>query len=389
MTGAGAMIGAGSPAVHLVHGMGTDMAAPSWPAITAEEAATVVAQFPAAGPLEHVHWHSPRPFSAAALIETGQGMFLLKRHHRRMRTPDQLGAEHRFIAHLRTRITVPEVMTLAASDSGALARGDWTYELHRKAPGVDLYRDRPSWTPFLSLAQARAAGVALAQLHRASQGFDAPARPPQPLVASFTILPDPDPIAAAERYVAARPALAAFLAPRPWRRELASLFSALGDGLQPRLAAQPALWTHNDWHPSNLLWEAEEVRTVIDFGLADRTCALHDLAIAIERSGVAWLALGQGADAAIGQPEAACALLAGYAATTAFGAEDRATLVRLLPLVHLEFALSEVAYFAGVLGDMSAAALAWDGYLIGHAAWFLSEPGQAFLRRIADAEHGA
>jgi hypothetical protein len=34
---------------------------------------------------------------------------------------------------------------------------------------------------------------------------------------------------------------------------------------------------------------------VFDFGLADRSCAAHDLAIAIERTAFAWLELGGGA----------------------------------------------------------------------------------------------
>ena len=55
------------------------------------------------------------------------------------------------------------------------------------------------------------------------------------------------------------------------------------------------LWTHNDLHPSNLFWSNAgrdaEVTAVIDFGLCDRTNAVHDLAHAIERSMVDWLAL--------------------------------------------------------------------------------------------------
>jgi len=62
------------------------------------------------------------------------------------------------------------------------------------------------------------------------------------------------------------------------------------------------------------------------------------------------------------------------------------TLLALLPLVHVEFALSEVDYFAGLLNDPAQAGLAWDGYLIGHADWFASAAGQAFL---ADVRRGA
>ena len=43
-----------------------------------------------------------------------------------------------------------------ATGAIAVVRGDWTYELHRRSPGIDLYRDRVSWTPFLSHPHAHA-----------------------------------------------------------------------------------------------------------------------------------------------------------------------------------------------------------------------------------------
>ncbi len=366
--------------------MGTAMEAPTWPAITAEEAEAVLVRFPGVL-MTGLHWHSPRPFSAATLVHTTLGAFLLKRHHRSVRTVEGLAEEHAFIAHLAgAGVSVPEVMA-TAEGATAVASGAWSYELHRAAPGADLYRDRLSWTPFASYAHAHAAGVTLATLHEAARSFTAPARRSQPLVASFTILPAADPIAAAEAYVADRPALAAFLAPRPWRRELARLFEALGQGLAQLLAEQAPLWTHNDWHPSNLLWANDgSVRTAFDFGLADRTCAVHDIATAIERTAVRWLDLGQGADD-IGDPEAALALLAGYATTAPLGRAAIAAVLRVLPLVHLEFALSEIDYFTAVVEDPASAALTWDGYLIGHAEWFLSTLGQDFLRAIEAGAH--
>jgi Ser/Thr protein kinase RdoA (MazF antagonist) len=370
-------------AEHRVHGVGMALEAPTWPAITRPEAEAILARFPGAGRLVGLRWHSPRPFSAATLLQTSRGEFLLKRHHVRLRAPASLAQEHAFIAHLRAAgLPVPEIMA-SADRSGVIAQGDWTYELHRKAPGVDLYRDRVSWTPFLSHGHAYAAGAALARLHRAAGSFAAPARETQPLVASLTILPAPDPLAAAAAYVADRPALAAYLADRPWRRELARLFAALGDGLSERLAGQPTLWTHNDWHPSNLLWTSEgEVCSIIDFGLATRTSALHDLATAIERTAIEWLRVGEGADDTIADPAAAREILAGYASVLPLGAADVETVCRLLPLVHVEFALSEVDYFAGIVSAPQDAAVAWEDYLIGHAEWFLSAPGRDFLRQI-------
>lgn len=363
--------------------MGTALEAPTWPAITHAEAEAILARFPAAGRPTALLWHSPRPFSAAALVETPEGAFLLKRHHQALRTPAALAEEHAFLAHLRAAgLAVPDIVA-ATDGAGAIAQGEWTYELHRQSPGADLYRDRPSWTPFLSLDHAFAAGEALARLHLAARDFAAPSRGAHPLVASFTIIPARDPVAAAEAYVAARPALAAFLTGKPWRSELARLFGKLGGGLSARVERQPPLWTHNDWHPSNLLWSAAgAVSTIFDFGLATRTCALHDLATAIERTAIPWLDASHGR----GDAQAALALLSGYRTVLPLSDVDIETIRRLLPLVHVEFALSEIDYFAGIVGDHDQALLAWDGYLIDHAEWFMGVAGRAFLDEI---ENGA
>lgn len=293
------------------------------------------------------------------------------------------------MAHLRgAGLAVPDVLR-ATDGASAMALGEWSYELHRQAPGIDLYRDRQSWTPFLSPDHAFAAGVALAQLHRAAAGFDAPVRGAHPLVSSFTILPAVDPLAAAEAYVAARPAVAAFLADLPWRSELARLFAALGEGLAPRLAEQPALWTHNDWHPSNLLWSAQgAVSSIFDFGLSTRNCALHDLATAIERTVIPWLTLDQGRLAEPADVDGALALLAGYRSVLPLAPAEIDTLLRLLPLVHVEFALTEIDYFFGILADREGAMLAWQAYLVGHADWFLSGAGQGFLAQLREGVVG-
>jgi len=162
----------------------------------------------------------------------------------------------------------------------------------------------------------------------------------------------------------------------PWHREL-----------QPHLARQTPLWTHNDWHGSNLLWSTgaadAQVSGVLDFGLADRTFALFDLATAIERSCIPWLDLDSGGDAPafLDQVDA---LLAGYRSARPLSADDIRTLVALLPVVHVDFALSEVAYFQGVVGSSASADVAYHTYLIGHARWFAGSQGQALLGHLRE-----
>src|SRR5690606_34632709 len=85
---------------HLVHGMGTALETPVWPAITDAEAARVVQHFPDAGGFQALQWHSPRPFSAAALVKCGAGRLFLKRHHPRLRSMAALNEEHGFVRHV-------------------------------------------------------------------------------------------------------------------------------------------------------------------------------------------------------------------------------------------------------------------------------------------------
>lgn len=369
---------------HLVHGMGTALETPVWPAITDAEAARVVQHFPSAGGFQALQWHSPRPFSAAALVECGAGLLFLKRHHPRLRSMAALNEEHGFVRHLQAQgLSVP-LMYRAHDGDMVLADGPWVYELHDQGRGADLYRDRLSWTGFLNDRHSFAAGAALARLHHAARGYDAPDRGPYPLVASAQILTAADPLLAADRYIYARPAVAAYLQGRNWRACLAKIWTELGGGLYPAIAQQPRLWTHGDWHPSNLLWAADgTVSTVLDFGVAAPSFALHDLAMALERSVIPWLGMNDGQLTEAADVDAAVALLAGYHSIHPLSTADIALVLRLLPLVHVEFALSEVDYFAGILRDDAAADLAWDGYALGHAHWFLSDQGQHFLRSLA------
>ena len=118
------------------------------------------------------------------------------------------------------------------------------------------------------------------------------------------------------------------------------------------------LWTHNDWHASNLLWQHDAVSAVLDFGLSDRTSALHDLATAIERNMVRWLDLPNASDPV--DYAALDALLEGYQSVTPLQPWERKALAALLPVVHVEFALGEADYFLAALGAQDRADLAYE-----------------------------
>ena len=184
----------------------------------------------------------------------------------------------------------------------------------------------------------------------------------------------------------ARPALAQYAAVREHSGAALELLAPFHAELKPLLPALAPLWTHNDLHASNLLWndsgDNAQAVAVFDFGLADRTNAVHDLAHAIERNIVEWLAL-------VGNPAAGAdvpvhldhlhALLEGYESVRPLSEEEAAALAPMAAICHAEFALSEADYFQGVLRSEEKVLLAIDGYLVGHARWFRGAGGERLL----------
>jgi Ser/Thr protein kinase RdoA (MazF antagonist) len=376
-------------ATERAHGMDGTLVEPDWPSLRLAELRSLLAHFPELGAPKEILTVSPRPLSAAGVVSTSCGKVFVKRHHRSVRDCEGLLEEHRFVAHLLTAgAQVPRVL---ASEAGmtAIEIGEWTYEVHEVPMGVDLYGDAISWMPFRTAAHAHAAGQALARLHVAARGFDAPRRKPQPLVASFTIFAAADPAIALERYLTARPALASKAAVRVCCKQALQLLAPFHARLLPLLPRLPQLWTHNDLHASNIYWsdcsDAAYATAIIDFGLADRTNAVHDIANAIERNIVEWLQLV--ADPAH-QDEVTVhldhlqALLDGYDSVRALSADEGAALAPMTALCHAEFALSEADYFLGVLHAQDRAPMAYDGWLVGHARWFRCAAGRKLLDAI-------
>ena len=371
------------------HGLHGTLVEPDWPPLTLDEVRSLLAEFPGCGEPMRILSVSPRPFSAASVVKTASRRVFIKRQHRAVRDREGLLEEHRFMQHLRAHgAPVPRVYA-NSSDETVIENGAWIYEVHEVPEGVDLYEDALSWTPFFSADHARSAGEMLARLHMASRGFDAPRRKAQPLVASFTIFAAEDAGAAMKRYLAARPALATDAATREGCREALDLLAPFHAELRPLIPALEPLWTHNDLHGSNLLWsDASDAATavaVIDFGLADRTNAIYDLAQAIERSIVEWLALREGEEDAVDVPvhiDHLEALLDGYESVRPLSEEEAAALAPMTALCHAEFALTEADYFLGALHSKENARVCSEGYLAGHARWFRGAGGDKLLNAI-------
>jgi Ser/Thr protein kinase RdoA (MazF antagonist) len=250
---------------------------------------------------------------------------------------------------------------------------------------VDLYRDVPSWYPFASLDHARSAGRALASFHRAARDFPLPASEPSVLMNSTAIVASGDPLGELARLVAARPALARAVAQRSLVEDFARYHLRAIEKAAPLLGALVPQWGHGDWHASNLTWSSmgpeAVVAGVLDLGLANRTFAVHDLAVALERSTVDWLdPAGTGHIAA--DLKAVDAMLDGYEQVQPLDEVELVALVAVLPVVHLEYALSEVEYFAEVVRSPANAELAYDGYFIGHTRWFEEAAGSVLIDHL-------
>ncbi len=377
------------------HGLDGTLVDPDWPPLTLDELRPILARFPDLGEPTQILSASPRPFSAAGVVavrsdrDKNQRVFV-KRHHRAVRNREGLLEEHRFLAHLLAHgAAVPRVFVSTTGET-AIESGEWAYEVHEIPPGIDLYEDAISWTPFRSADHARSAGAALARLHVAAQNFDAPRRQPRPLVAGLTIFAGNNPAVALKRYLAARPSLASHKAVHSCAEQAVELLSPFHAELAPLLYSLTPLWTHNDLHASNLFWSDAALETdhvahataIIDFGLADRTNAVHDIAHAIERNIVEWLALVDEP----ARPEEVpihldhlVALLDGYESVRPLTDEESAALAPMTALCHAEFALSEADYFLGVLHSDERAAMAYDGWIVGHARWFRSQAGSKLL----------
>jgi hypothetical protein len=322
--------------VHLVHGMGTGLEAPSWPAIAHDEAQAVLAMFPEAGRL--IRWTGiPRARFPAALAQTDRGrcsssatiaVCAVSRGWRANMPLSRICARAVPVVDvLATRdgaSALPGRLGLGSASQGARARS------LSRSPVVDA----------VPVARPCPCGRgALARLHLAAQGFVAPARPALPLVTSLSILTAADP-----------PPRGGLCRGAPgWRTIWPDATGAMN--LPPCSMDLRSIGWRRIWH-ANRAVDAQrlapvepfvdgggDVASVLDFGLSDRTCALHDLATALERCAVRWLDLTPDREMWPNRmPRGRCWL---GIMRCGLELEDRALLARLLPLVHVEFAMSE------------------------------------------------
>jgi Ser/Thr protein kinase RdoA (MazF antagonist) len=377
------------------HGLDGSLVEPDWPPLSPDEVCSVLSRYPGLRGPFRIASTSPRPLSAACVVATLNQPVFVKRHARQVRDAETLREEHRFMEFLRTHgAPVPQALFCDSGDT-FVEDDQWTHEVHTVPSGVDAYEDAISWTPFRSPQHARSAGEMLARMHLAAEDYEAPARRSRQLVAGFTIFAADQPEEALDRYVRERPALQRYLLQRQCAKQAMDLLLPFHEELAPLLPQLKPLWTHNDLHGSNLFWSGRGPRAtataVIDFGLCDRTNAVHDLAHAIERSVVEWLTLVNASAISADVPvhmDHLWAMLEGYEGVRPLTAAERSALAPMLVLCHAEFALSETDYFLSVLRSPTKAFMACEGYLLSHAEWWHGS-GTHVLTALRDwAERG-
>lgn len=354
-----------------------------WPALSDAEACEVLSHFPLPAPARQVIWHGRRPFSSTGVVQLeDESRVFLKRHAHCLRDATALAEEHRFITHLAGQ-GIPVGQTWRTkTGQAALDLNGSAYEVFSMMSGQDLYETVQSWEPFYNVRQAFSGGLHLGRLHEAARSFEAPARPScRPLLSTFEVITSPNLMTGLERWIPQQAGLPDTLILHPWREDIPTALLPFHEKLKPFLDTIQPRWGHGDWHPSNLFWTGTgadaQVCGILDFGMSDRTCAAYDLAVAIERTAIAWL-----------EPENDCpviherleAFLSGYLAQYPLSPEERRLVPLFLPLVHVEYALSEVAYYETLVHDIAGVKAAYTDYLLGHAYWFASPSGQQLLR---------
>ncbi len=356
-----------------------------WPALSDAEARDVLSRFPLPSPARQVIWHGRRPFSSTGvvLLEDSSRVFL-KRHDHCLRDATALAEEHRFITHLAEQgVPVGQTWRTKNGDAALDLNGS-AYEVFSIMPGHDLYETVQSWEPFHNARHAFSAGQRLGQLHQASRSFDAPARPARrPLLSTFEVITSSNLMTGMERWIPHQAGLTEALTHHRWRADLPQALLPFHEKLKPHLGTIQPRWGHGDWHPSNLFWTGTgpeaQVCGILDFGMSDRTCAAYDLAVAIERTAIAWLEPENDCPVSLDRLEA---FLSGYQTHYALSAEESRLVPLFLPLVHVEYALSEVAYYETLVHDRAGVKAAYTDYLLGHAHWFSSPTGQQFLHKL-------
>lgn len=368
----------------LGHGMSGELETKDWHNITQSDLEALKIHYTALQGNIEILWNSPRPFSSAALIRVNkQHIFFIKRSDKRFRSTQDIEEEHQFIVHLASKqIPVPNIVPTSLGTT-ALQQASWTYELHYKAKGQDLYANHHSWQPFLCHEHANEAGKIQAKMHLAAQSFSVKKeRAAQFLVSNQRLLEAKDITLAIKNKISASSALSQYFKETALRSDFLEQTKVLHQSIYDEFKKVPKIWTHNDLHASNIFWkENGEIATVIDFGLSDFNSAVYDFTVAVERNFFDWLQLShsQSIDVDFDGLKVFCL---SYIKTLGYVPSWLSLVPELLGIIHLDFAFSELEYFVGITQNLKHADAAYFDWIIAHTAWFFSDAGQDFIAEL-------
>lgn len=367
------------------HGMGLAPEPKDWKHLQLEDIRALQHFYPTLQGEIEIVWHSPRPFSSAARIKIDEQLLFIKRSHCSFRGVDDLEQEHAFIAHLAQKgLQVPDV--IAHPQGTALQIGEWVYEVHAQADAIDLYVDQLSWKPFLYTEHAAQAGMILAKFHQAASTYrQKQKRHAQYLIPSPSLLEQPCILDAIHDRIAQSQGLRHYFKKQIFDPQILHEIARIHACIHAHFVKLPPIWTHNDLHASNLLWEGQgpnaKAKMVIDFGLCNLSSAAYDLAIAVERNFIDWLNLNENQQNIQIDEAGLQAFLSAYAKTR-LDHDALKLLPQLLQIVHVDFALSELEYFVEITKNPSHADAAYWHWLVSHTQWFMSQKGQHFIQGL-------
>lgn len=379
----------------LGHGMGAEPESKDWPHINEIELSRLKKNYIELDGDLKIIWRSPRPFSSALIVEvhsnngdddnSERNLYFIKRSYHSFRKVKDLLEEHEFIRYLqKVGINVPRLVH-SLQNTTALQIGNWTYEVHHRADGLDIYADQLSWKPFYYPEHAAKAGELLAKLHNRAEHFlNNEGRSARYLVSNQKLLESDDIVLAIKKRIRSSRDLKSYFADKDIDQKFFDQISHVHQNVKVALQTAPKIWTHNDFHASNLLWSENtskaNVSTLIDFGLSDRNSAIYDLAVAIERNFIDWLNLENSQEIYIDQIGLATFIQA-YLSNIE-SASNLKFLPDLLKIVHLDFAFSELEYFIGITKNLKHADAAYYDWILSHTYWFTSEYGQKFTEYL-------
>ena len=370
---------------HLGHGMGGELEKKDWDDLEPSNVKVLQAYYKELNGSIKITWQSPRPFSSAILLDVDNQSFFIKRSHISFRSVNDLKDEHKIIAALNMQhISVPDVLKTLSGET-AIQIDDWVYEVHKKSEDLDLYAEQLSWKPFFSTSHARSAGVALGQLHNASKHYkNNTPRQTKYLISNQQLLESPNIIEAIQNKIKRSVGLHQYFKDNPLNEDVLKQIAYFHSQIRDSLNQQPKIWTHNDFHASNLLWKKDltdtYVGTIIDFGLSNLNCAAYDVATAIERNFIDWLAIYESQKIQIDWAGIRT-FIQGYCSNIET-LEPLHLVPELLRVVHLDFALSELEYFIEITGNLKHADAAYCDWFVGHTQWFSQEQGQKFIHDL-------